>query len=607
MSVLRVRCGPGARKMLMNSGILPVAVLWLLWAVSPYAHSDLSDHPSPYLQRHADDPIRWQSPESIHTGRTRNDNLPFLVSSGYLSCYWCYRFTQDTLQDFDLAREINESYLPILLDREVHAEDDRRLQAFLKKHVGVGGWPAIAVVTPAGVPVLAWTYVAAPKLHMALKTFSDAWKNDPETTQQLLAANKANRPGHEVSSIDAAEAKPKLRHLLESFLSQTAEVSDLQFGGFGTDAKYPFVPQLLALLDLHQINPGDAMAGFLRHSLDSMSSADLIDPIAGGVFRYTENRDWTEPHFEQMLYTQALVARLYFRAAMAFGQPKYAGYAQGILENMLDHFSGEEGWFVASLSAIGSQGRNGAYYLVTERELSDLLGAVWRTQVEVRQQVGDRLLVVPTGTLSEITRQLLLAHRRTKDLERDEKKLLSWNGLALSALSHGAASQPKFRSAATRLAAAIMAETEALSPGLLVGADGPELPADLDGMVFAAAGLFDWWQVSGDSEVIDRVRQLLEQAIHHFHQGSGWHRASAYVLAGSSHSRYIPDDQLPSPTAEWFRLTVGLQAAGIVPDPGTSEVAAQMAAGWPATLAQSAFFHPTQISALVLGRFLGIY
>ncbi len=584
---------------------LPLLLPPLLWTTAALAGADLSEHPSPYLRSHADDPVAWRSPESVSIGDARARNLPFLVSSGYQSCYWCYRFKQDTLLDAELAGVINRSFVPVLLDREMHAADDRVLQAFMRDFVGIGGWPATAVVTPDGVPVMAWTFVTAPELESALETFSRAWEENPGAARRLLV------PGHRETGAGAGAwsrvGAADLGALLQGFLEQAGRVSDARFGGFGTDSKYPFAPQLMALLDLHQLNPSDAMAAFLRQSLDSMIAGDLVDPVEGGVFRYAENRDWTGPHYEQMLYTQALVARLLFRAALALERPGYGVVAEGILDNMLARFTARGGWFVSSLSATGEDGVNGTYYLAAQRDLEILLGESWRARVEIRQQAGDRLLVAPVGLMAGVTRQALVSLRRQDVLERDGKLLLSWNGLALSALSHGAARDPDYLAAAGRLADAVMEATGGSGPGLLAGVDAAAAPADLDTLVHASAGLFDWWQVSGDSAVIGRVGQLLEHSVERFFREDGWTRAPTYLFAGDDRTLAIADGQLPSPTAEWLRLAGGLRAAGIPLGPGTGKVFTLMTKHWPPGLVQSAFFHPTLVSALVTGRFVGIH
>lgn len=587
-----------------RAGPLILLLLLLPWTTVP-AEADLAGHPSPYLRSHADDPVRWRSPETVAIGEESTGNVPFLVSSGYLSCYWCYRFKRDTLGDPHLARVINGSFVPVLLDREMHTQDDRALQAFMREFVGIGGWPATAVLTPEGVPIMAWSHVAAPELASALETFARAWEEDSGAVRRMLSPDRPETGDDAVTpdSVGAAD----LGALLQGFLDQTGQASDTRFGGFGTGSKYPFVPQLQTLLDLHQLNPSESMAAFLRHSLDSMIAGDLMDPVEGGVFRYTESRDWTEPHFEQMLYTQALVARLLFRASVALERPVYGAAAEGILQNMLARFTAGDGWFVSSLSATGEAGVNGAYYLATRRDLETRLGQAWRSRVEIRQQTGDRLLVAPVGPLAGVTRQALVSLRRQGTLERDDKRLLSWNGLALSALSYGAAGNADYLPPARRLAEAILQATVGPRPGLLAGVDPAVAPADLDALVLAAAGLFDWWQVADDTAAAVRVGQLLELAVERFFRQNRWSRAPTYLLPGTDRVLSIADDQLPSPSAEWLRLGDGLRAAGFPLGPRTGEVSALMARQWPPALAQSAFFHPTLVSALVTGRLLGIH
>ncbi len=587
-----------------NRGITLAA--WLLFAAAfpaiASAVSALQTHPSPYLRDHARDAIQWRAPEADVVGESRRSGKPILVSSGYLACYWCYRLKADTLGDQALAELVNARFVPVLLDREFHPGDDRLLQAFLQRVRGAGGWPVIAVVSPDGEPVHAWSYLPPGALRAALVRFIESWEADADTVSRAAARDNARaRPaaGGAGSSDIAA--------FLEAFLSQVGAASDWESGGFGRAEKYPHVPQLQAMLDLHQQNPSDSIAGFLGLTLDHMLSASLVDPLEGGVFRYTENRDWTSPHYEQMLYTQVLFARLLLRAADALGERRFIVAADHILDNLLERFAGTDGWMASSLSAVGGGGVNGAYYLLPERAIATHLGDGWSRLVETRLRVDDRLLVAPVGPLAGVTRETLVRLRRDGGLLRDDKRLLSWNGLALSALSHGAGLDARYRDAAERLAMVLIGATEVFPLAMTGDGDGNAHPADLSAYVYVAGGLFDWWQVSADAVAARRAALLLDQAAARYHGKPGWRTGATLILADPQASPAIQDSQLPSPSAEWLRLADALALSGFTLTGRTQDVSARMAASWPASLPSEAFFHATLVSALVTGRFLGIH
>lgn len=579
-----------------------------LVALSPlpvHSSTDLRNHPSPYLRDHAADAVRWRAPGQDALAEARSRSVPLFVSSGYLACYWCHRLKVDTLQDPEVATLVNDNYVPVLLDRELHGADDRRLQDFMQASLGFSGWPVMAVVTPDGSPIRAWPYTRAPALARDLETVAAAWAADPAAVVALSRDRYREQAG-DPGDRNSPPARIRAGMVLQAFLEQSGNVSDPVHGGFGQEAKYPYVPQLQVLLDLNQLNPSPAMSGFLRLSLDGMVSGELFDPVSGGVFRYTENPDWTEPHFEQMLYTQALVARLLIRAATALGEAAYATAAGRILDNMMAAFDAGDGWFVASLAATGEDGINGSGYLFAPGELAAALGEGWRSGVVVRRQYGELLMVDPAGPLATVTTSALASLRRESPRLRDEKRLVSWNGLALSALSHGAGMGRRYYDAASRLAGEMMRVTAGDGPGLLAGYAPDAVAADLDALVFAAAGLLDWWQVSGDDAVADRVTGLLEQALQRHYQDGAWRRARPVLFPPSGAGAFIADDQIPSPSAEWLRLVVTLRAADVdLPGPVLAAADAMVTQRYDNVM-NEAFFHATLTGALVTRRFLGI-
>ncbi|MGI9318808.1 MAG: DUF255 domain-containing protein, partial [bacterium] len=518
----------------------------------PVVESGLKSHSSPYLRQHADDPIHWRTLNRSTMDLAASLQRPILISSGYMSCYWCLRMQQDTFSDVELATLINANFIPILIDRELNPIEDQFLQNFAEESQGFSGWPITVLLTHSGNPLFAYGYIDRQSLIKSLNTFVSVWNlsSDQISAQARIEAEKS---AETTAAQELLWTGGELVDLLNAFIDQTNAAADPEFGGFGFVEKYPFVPQLFALMDLNAINPNPELSSFITLTLDNILEGSLIDKVEGGVFRYTEQRDWGAPHFEQMLSTQVMVAKLLLRGARMAKNPDYQEAGLRILDNMIGRMRSEDGGYVSSLSAFDSAGEDGGYYTWDVERLEYLLGDKWQRDLIDLLPHAEVVLPDPIGIQKDLVLQTLRNDRKTRDLVRDTKVLLGLNGLALSSLVAGASVRADLIGPARDLANQLMTQVATMSPDLEAVRGSPR-DADLATYVYVAAGLFDWWQLTAEKGVLDLVASLLIAAQKKFYNNGKWRSGEDSPLVREQTRIAIKDDQLPSPSAEWFRL-----------------------------------------------------
>lgn len=536
----------------------------LLLSVSlplPALQNQLQGHPSAYLAMHGDDPVHWQDWGDAVLSEAGEQGRLILLSSGYFACHWCHVMQRESYRDAAVAAELNAHFIPVKLDRELHPALDAHLIDFVERTQGSAGWPLNVLLTPDGYPVLGATYLPRDDFLALLRQVRELWQQDAGRLGELarramaeIVAQRAAGAGHG-RPLAAAQLIPALR------AEAMAQANELE-GGFGEQSRFPMVPQLLALLEGLATRPDAGLQAFLVTTLDQMASQGLRDHLAGGFFRYTVDPGWQVPHYEKMLYDQALLARLYLRAGERLQRQDYLAVAADTVDFVLRHMAGPDGGFVSSLSALDSAGVEGGGYLWSQAQLEAVLQGEqlelardhWRLRgtpatdggylpmagkpLQALASAADRPRV---GRLLMDARDRLLAARAERGVPRDQKQLAGWNGLLLQTLAEAARvlQMPRYHAAAQRL------------QGFLVERmwDGQRLRRSLDA---GQAGLADYAYVAaglaamGEEQV---SRQLLTQAWQRFHGGDGWRLSDRGLLPGMAVQPALMDDVLPSPSA----------------------------------------------------------
>lgn len=531
-------------RLLTHFTVLMILLLGCIPAGVAAGASGLSG--SVYLLKHKDDPIRWRMFNRATLDDAHQQKKPIFLSSGYEACYWCYRMHKDALTNKKVARLINSEFVPVLVDRELMPGTDAELQSFMQAVNGVGGWPANVILSPDGSPVFAMTYVDGEALLSRLEGFLKAWG---EREEELTKAAQEVAASLSPDSVDPVAVKPD--ELLAGFLDQTQRLADTQEGGFTHSAKFPHAPQLLALLTLHRLTPSETLAEFLTQTLDAMARRGMRDSVNGGFFRYTEDRQWRRPHYEKMLYSQALLARLYVHAGLLFSRPDWVAVGVDTARFAVTRMRTEDGFYASSLAATDAQGKAGGDYLWTLAQLKKALGS--DELATLGNHFGEEAtlwLPSPMGSVSVSALAKLRAARADVEPARDDKAIAAWNGLMLSALVYAAPFDPELQTEASRLAKKLSSQTR-LSRVLNTA---HATSATLEDLVFVAQGLSDWASANADTNALAKASQLLEQAHAQFASAEGWAPSDTPVLFMPQRQHQLPDSDLPSASAVWLSL-----------------------------------------------------
>jgi uncharacterized protein len=449
----------------------------------------LAGETSPYLLQHANNPVDWWpwGPDALT--RAKLLDRPIFLSIGYAACHWCHVMERESFEDEATARFLNDHFIAIKVDREERPDLDQVYLAAVQAMTGGGGWPTSAFLTPDGRPFYGGTYFpdeprhGLPSFRQVLQTLATAWttqRAELEETGSRLAAALAE--GGRLPAIQP----PARPDLVDTAAALVVGAFDAATGGWGGAPKFP-QPMTLEFLLRRVAATGDAGAlGVVRRALDAMANGGVHDQLGGGFHRYATDARWLVPHFEQMLYDNAQLARVYLHAWSLTGDARYRDVAAGTLDFLLRDLAREDGTFAASLDA-DTDGVEGATLTWHAGEVRDALGddaalfstaygiteaGNWegvtilsrvRTGAELAAQDGSSEPEVE-GRLAEARARLLAIRGHRAQPARDDKALAAWNGMAIGALADAArlleAADPvaagRYRAAATLAATAIL-------------------------------------------------------------------------------------------------------------------------------------------------------
>ena len=534
--------------------------------LSPAALANaLSDHMSPYLAMHGNDPVDWRDWGEAALDEAEESGKLLFISSGYFSCHWCHVMQQESYQDPETAAMLNRWFVPVKIDRELQPALDAWLIEFTETTEGTAGWPLNVFLTPDGYPLIGATYLPRDDFQTLLRKLTAFWESDRD---KAIAFSRGIVERIRASKTASPAVKlPDARQLAKRLIREALALGDELQGGFGEQNKFPMSPQLHVLLQLQQREPSQALQDFLVLTLDQMAGKGLRDQIAGGFFRYTIDPGWETPHYEKMLYNQAQLASLYLFAADVLNRPDYRVVARDTLDFVLDRMRGENGGYIASLSALDEAGVEGGSYLWSRERLASVLDeqelevalAIWEFPFGT-QLPGLALPFAREGEsvdpeLAETVRLKLLAERAQREPPRDTKQLAAWNGLLLKAFAQAAETfgDERYREAAEALASWCLGMWDGRRLGRSNGQAGDATLADY---LYVAAGLRAWAAVSGQEKYSKAAEELVALSWQHFFDDRGWRLGERQLIPGLDGEAAMQDGPMTAPSA----LAIGLGA-----------------------------------------------
>jgi uncharacterized protein YyaL (SSP411 family) len=493
----------------------------------------LASATSPYLLQHKDNPVDWWEWSEAAFEEARRRDVPIILSVGYAACHWCHVMAHDSFEDGDVAELMNANYVSIKVDREERPDIDAVYMDATTALTGQGGWPMTCLLTPDGSPFFAGTFFPRAQFTQLLQAVTQAWHRDRD---EVLAAGQ-----RVVSALTSAVAATSGGAVagpdqLDAAVTQLATQFDRSNGGFGRAPKFPPSMVLEFLLRNYERTANAESLAMAEATFDAMARGGMYDQLAGGFARYSVDASWVVPHFEKMLYDNALLLRGYLHWWRLTDSPLARRVARESADFLLRDLRTPQGGFASALDA-DTDGVEGLTYVWTPAQLRELLGDRADEAAELFTVTADGTFEDGASTLQlrrdpgdeagfEELRGLLLAARSTRPQPaRDDKVVTAWNGLAIAALAEAGVlfDEPRYVDAAAEAAQ------------LLVGThlvEGRLRRTSRDGVVGAALavaedygdlaeGLLALHQVTADAGWLQAAGDLLDFALAHFSDGDG--------------------------------------------------------------------------------------
>ncbi len=467
---------------------------------SPQRANRLAGETSPYLLQHARNPVDWYPWGREALDRAIELDRPVFLSVGYAACHWCHVMERESFEDGATAAQLNAHFVAIKVDREERPDIDALYMGAVQALTGQGGWPMSVFLTPEGRPFFGGTYFppesrhGLPSFRQVLAGVTQAW-TERRADLEEAGGRLVQALAEQQRAASPASGLPPTETLADA-AAGIADAFDPVTGGWGRAPKFPQAMTIEALLRRHVATGDAAPLEIARRSLDAMAAGGIHDHLGGGFHRYSTDAGWLVPHFEQMLYDNAQLARVYIHAWALTSDPSYLGTATGTLDYLLRELRTPDGGFAASQDA-DTEGEEGATFVWSAGEIREVLGADaalvaaaygatdggnWEghtilSRIRSDAELADRFGLAP----DEVARRLAAGRARLLERRadrpqpaRDDKVLAAWNGLAIAALADAARSlsgdaDPDLDGLADRYREAAVAAADAVLRGLLDG------------------------------------------------------------------------------------------------------------------------------------------
>ncbi|MFO0773537.1 MAG: aldo/keto reductase [Nitrospiraceae bacterium] len=548
---------------------------------------------SPYLLQHAYNPVDWYpwGPEALD--RAKAEDRPILLSIGYSSCHWCHVMERESFEDEAIAALMNRHFVCIKVDREERPDlDEIYMQATVAMNQGHGGWPMTVFLTPEQQPIYAGTYFpptdryGRPGFRTVLLKVAEIWEKDRASLREQAGkmTERLQREVHISAPVAVGDAE------IDRAVAQYREEFDSRYGGFGQAPKFPPATGLSLLLRVAHRRSDAALMQMVTKTLDAMAAGGIYDHVGGGFARYSTDAKWLVPHFEKMLYDNALLAKVYTEAYQATGQADYRRVVRETLDYILREMTGPEGGFYSATDA-DSEGVEGKFFVWRPEEICAAVGneddarrfcayyditpggnfehANIPNTPEPLAAVAAHLKISEHELQASLDRaKALLYAARLKRVPPglDDKVIVAWNGLMISALAEAGRvlDEPRYVAAAARAADFLWSTMRRTDSGTSAADDAggarlwrtyrvgrPQHTAVLEDYACLAEGLIDLYEASADERYLHAASSLAERIVTDFRD----EQRGGFFTTGRGHEALIvraregPDGATPSANA----------------------------------------------------------
>ncbi|MBV8878657.1 MAG: thioredoxin domain-containing protein [Planctomycetaceae bacterium] len=515
----------------------------------------LAKEKSPYLLQHAHNPVDWYpwGPEAF--AKSRKEDKPIFLSIGYSTCHWCHVMEHESFEDEDVAKFLNEHFVPIKVDREERPDVDQIYMAAVQAMNSQGGWPLSAWLTPDLKPFMGGTYFpkedrfGRPGFITILKRIDELWKDKRKELNE-----SADQVGDYLKKMSDVEApgEVKLEAVFEKAYFQMERSYEPQHGGFSQQPKFPHSTTISYLLR-HYVRTGEKKAlEMAEKSLTEMSRGGIYDQLGGGFARYSTDGEWLVPHFEKMLYDNALLASCYLEAWQLTKKDLYARIVRETLDYVLRDMTSKEGGFYSAEDA-DSEKIEGKFYVWNPQQVVDVLGkdadrfmkafdvtprGNWEPHEESLPKKQSVLHVVEDGDFSDLKKKMFEARSKRVRPHLDDKVLTGWNALMISAMAQAGAvlEEPRYREAAVKAANFLLAAHRKDGKLLRTSRLGEaKLDGYLEDYSYLAAALLDLYEATFDATYFVEAKALVAKAIDLFWDDG----AGGFFVTAKSHESLI--------------------------------------------------------------------
>lgn len=532
--------------------------------MTPQYTNALIDEKSPYLLQHAHNPVYWRAWSDETFRLAREQDKPIFLSIGYSTCHWCHVMEHESFEDEEIAALLNEHFIAVKVDREERPDVDAVYMAVCQAMTGHGGWPLSVFLTPDKKPFFVGTYFPKenrfnrPGFRHVLEQISAKWREERETIESAGASILTSMQ----ERAEETFAAPLADHVFDDAFSRYTQAFDDEYGGFGGRPKFPSPHNLLFLMRYYRRTYNANALNMVEQTLRGMRRGGMFDHIGYGFHRYSTDNRWLLPHFEKMLYDQAMLCMAYTEAYQLTGKAPYRETAEEILTYVLRDMTSPQGGFYSAEDA-DSEGVEGKFYVWTTAELEDILGEedaalfakIYRFEADgnfaeeaTGHKTGDNIPHLSMSIdeyaelhgmdagelhlrLANLRRRLFDVREQRVHPSKDDKILADWNGLmiAAAAMAGRALGNGRYTEAARR---AFEFVTTSMRDGngklLHRWRDGDAaVPAFLDDYAFLAWGAFELYETTFDVAFLEQARQLCDDALRLFGEETGGFRQSS--------------------------------------------------------------------------------